>query len=123
MKKEFSFKEFQHEEYEFPTLHTAMTYVIEPDLPSENFRVRDCLSNEQPKRKPQERFEPKATYDACSFAIIGGADGPTAIFTASGKNEKQHCALSALRFEHADDIEWKIVFREKTIEDIEVDLF
>ena len=121
-KQEFPRQGFQHEEYEFPTLHTAMTYTLEPELPGRNFQVRDCLQNEQPKRKPRNQFEPQANYDACSIAIIGGADGPTAVFVSGGQNSEQHRALSALRFEHANDIEWKIVFREKLMEDIEVEL-
>lgn len=121
-KQEFPRQGFQHEEYEFPTLHTAMTYTLEPELPGRNFQVRDCIQNEQPKRKPRNQFEPQANYDACAIAIIGGADGPTAVFVSGGQNSEQHRALSALRFEHADDIEWKIVFREKLLEDIEFDL-
>ena len=121
-KQEFPRQGFQHEEYEFPTLHTAMTYTLEPELPGRNFQVRDCLQNEQPKRKPRNQFEPQANYDACSIAIIGGADGQTAVFVSGGQNSEQHRALSALRFEHANDIEWKIVFREKLMEDIEVEL-
>ena len=121
-KQEFSSRGFQHEEYEFPTLHTAMTYTLKPELSGRNFQVRDCLQNEQPKRKPRNKFEPQANYDACAIAIIGGADGPTSVFVSAGQNLEQHCALSALRFECADDIEWKIVFREKLMEDIEIEL-
>ncbi len=121
-KQEFSGKGFQHEEYEFPLCHTAMTYTLEPELSAKNFQVRDCLQNEQPKRRPKKEYEPQASYDACCIGIIGGADGPTAIFASSLQNPEQHIALSALRFEHTDDIEWKIVFREKLTEDIEVDL-
>ena len=121
-KQEFPRQGFQLEEYEFPTLHTAMTYTLEPELPARNFQVRDCLDNEQPKRKPCNQFEPQANYDACAIAIIGGADGPTAFFVSGGQNLEQHRALSALRFEYTDDIEWKIVFREKLMEDIEVAL-
>ena len=90
-------------------------------MPGRNFGVRDCVDNEQPRRKPRNQFEPQASYDAC-IAIIGGADGPTAVFASAGQTLEKHCALSALRFEYADDIEWKIVFREKMMEDIEVEL-
>ena len=121
-KQEFSGRGFQHEEYEFPTLHTAMTYTLEPELSGEKFLVRDCCANEPPKRKPKNRFEPQASYDACSVAIIGGADGPTAIFVSAGQSCERHIALSALRFEYAEDIEWKIIFREKLTEDTEIEL-
>ncbi len=99
-----------------------MTYIVEPELAGINFQVRDCLDNEQPKRKPHNQFEPQTSYDACSIAIIGGADGPTAFFTAPLQNSEQHTALSALRFEHTGNIEWKMVFREKLMEDIETEL-
>ncbi|MBQ7117211.1 MAG: hypothetical protein IJN88_03265 [Clostridia bacterium] len=121
-KQEFSLKGFQHEEYEFPTLHTAMTYTLEPELPGESYQVRDCADNEQPKLKPRNKLEPHSSYDAC-VGIIGGEDGPTAVFTSAGQTIKQHCALSALRFEYADDIEWRIVFREKLRADTETELF
>ena len=121
-KQEFPKQGFQNEEFEFPAFHTAMTYILEPELSERNFQVRDCLQNEQPKRKPRNQFEPESSYDACTVAIIGGADGPTAVFVSGGQNSEQHCALSALRFEYADDIEWKIVFREKIMEDIETEL-
>lgn len=120
-KQEFSGRGFQHEEYEFPTLYTAMTYTLEPELSSMNFRIRDCADNEQPKLKPKNPLEPEASY---SVAIIGGADGPTAVFfSPAGEKTQPHTAMSALRFEHTDDIEWKIIFREKMMEDVVIDLF
>ncbi len=121
-KQEFSAKGFQHEEYEFPTCHTAMTYTLAPDLSERIFQVRDCEQNEQPKRRPKKNYEPKSEYDACCIGIIGGSDGPTTVFASSGQSIEQHTALSALRFEYAQDIEWKIVFREKLMEDIETEL-
>lgn len=119
--QELSSKAFAHEEYEYPTHHTAMTYTLEPDLSNKNFQVRDCLENDEPKRRPKNPYEPQASYDACSIGIIGGADGPTAILFSQGAKTKtvQHAALSALHFEPASDVEWKIVFREKLMEDVE----
>lgn len=122
--QELTSKAFANEEYEYPTHHTAMTYTLEPDLPNRNFQVRDVLNNDEPKRRPRNGYEPKATYDACSIGIIGGADGPTAIILSQGekKTVAQHVALSALHFEPTNNVEWKIVFREKLMEDLEVDL-
>ncbi len=121
-KQEFPRQGFEHEEYEFPTLHTAMTYILESELQPKNFQVRDCAQNEQPKRKPKGQFEPESNYGACAIAIISGSDGPTAVFASACRNSEQHTALSALRFNYADDIEWKIVFREKMLDDIETEL-
>lgn len=119
-KQEFLMRGLQDEEYEYPTRHTAMTYTLEPELSGRNFQVRDCLENEQLKRKPCNQFEPQASSEACAIAIIGGADGPTAVFVSDGQNSEHHRALAALRFEYVDDIEWKIVFREKLMNDIEI---
>lgn len=120
--QEFPTDGFQEKTFEFPKHHVAMTYVLEPELPGRNFQVRDCLPNEQPKLKPKNQFEPQSEYDACCVGIIGGADGPTSVFVSPIHKTEQHIALSALRFEPANDIEWKIVFREKLVEDIEIEL-
>lgn len=123
-KQELTSKAFANEEYEYPTHHTAMTYTVDPDLSNRNFQVMDCLDNDEPKRRPKNPYEPKATYDACSIGIIGGADGPAALIISNGSSSKTvpHTALSALRFEPVDDIEWKIIFRKKPMDDIEVDI-
>jgi hypothetical protein len=121
-KQELSMKAFQHEEYEYPTHHTAMAYTLEPELSGRNFQIRDCLQNEEPKRKPKNMYEPQVNYDACSIGIIGGADGPTEIFVSPIQKVEQRVALSALHFEPTDDVEWKIVFHEKLMEDIDVEL-
>ncbi len=115
---------FANPEYEFPTYHIAMTYTLDPDIPNKNFGVRDRLDNDEPKRRPQNAYEPQATYDACTIGIIGGADGPTAVILSAGKNTNSvsHTALSALHFEPTNDVEWKMIFKEKQCEDIVVKL-
>lgn len=122
--QELATKAFANEEYEYPMHHTAMTYTLEPDLPNRKLQVRDCLDNDEPKRRSRNPHEPQASYDACSIGIIGGADGPTAIIFSQGAKTKveQHAALSALHFEPVSDVEWKIVFREKPMEDIEIEI-
>ncbi len=120
-KQELTSKAFAHEEFDFPTHHTAMTYTVEPELPNKNFQVRDRLDNDEPKRRRGKLYEPQANNGAFSIGIIGGADGPTAMILSNGResNTAQHVALSALHFEPIDEIEWKIIFREKPMEDIE----
>lgn len=117
---------FTNPEYEFPTHHIAMTYILEPDIPNKNFQVRDRLDNDEPKLRQQNSYEPESSCDACTIGIIGGEDGPTAIILSDRKNDSKtvsHVALSALHFEPINDVEWKMVFSEKPTEDIEVDLF
>ncbi len=120
--QDLSDKAFAHEEFDFPTHHTAMTYTVEPSLSGAVFSVRDCLENDEARRKPRKLRGLKATNDAC-IGIIGGADGPTAVIVSSkNRNNEIHAALSALHFEPTTDVEWKIEFREKMMEDIEIEL-
>ena len=60
--------------------------------------------------------------------MIGGADGPTAIFMVrSGRKPEEeisgrHMACSSLHFESVEDVEWRVEFREKMREDVCVTL-
>ena len=108
-------------EYDFPTHYTQMTYRLAPDLPDKNFSVQDCRENDEPRRLVKDQFEPQVNGAAC-IGIIGGADGPTAILLSNGDPSPAHLALSALQFKPAKEIEWRMVFREKLMEDIEITL-
>lgn len=99
--------------YEFPKYNTVMTYTLSPDLPDAKFNVCDCLHNDVPKHISE-------CDSSSSIAIIGGADGPTAMFASHKTSENIHSASSALHFEPTDDVEWKIVFREKLCEDMDI---
>lgn len=111
-KTRLDFDDSLSEEYEFPKEHTAMTYMLTPDLSEREFQVRDVLENDEPRRKVKEE-----NGGTSSVAIIGGADGPTAFFVSAGSPRKPHMALSALHFEPVDEVEWKAVFYEKLLED------
>ena len=115
---------FANEEYEYPTNCTVMTYALEPPLSQATYTVCDCTPNEQPKRMPKNSYEPNAAYSVAFIGgFIGGADGPTAIVMSSENCDSEvHTALSALHFDVVSDIEWKIEFRAKMVEDIEVTL-
>ena len=54
--------------------------------------------------------------------MIGGADGPTSVIMGQSA-PKLHAACSSLRFEPiVDDVEWRVVFSEKLMDDVDVDL-
>lgn len=114
-------------EYSLPAHYTELSYTLSPDLPEQELSVRDCAPGDGPvllKEAPDSRFLPKA-QGAASIGIIGGEDGPTAIFfTAKEREEepKTHTACSALRFEPAPYVEWRAAFRVKTLPDITVEL-
>ncbi len=114
--KEISLRKSMEEEYEFPKYHTVMTYVLKPDLSERNFQIKDSLQNDEPRSKG------KPLDGASSIGIIGGADGPTALAFVKEGNAKTHMAFSALHFEWAEQVEWKMIFRVKQMKDIEVKL-
>jgi len=96
-------------QWEYPTHYTAMSYVTEPELPREALTVRDCGQGDSPRmRQP-------------------GPGGPTAassvgVMFATGKADQLRAAASALYFEPPEQIEWRMVFRQKMAEDIKIDL-
>lgn len=65
---------------------------------------------------------------ACSVGIIGGSDGPTAILMARpraglGADPPQlRTACSALRFQPQARIAWRMVFHQKTVDGVSLEL-
>ena len=113
--------------WEYPDHYTAMTYVIEPELPQGSFVVRDCGQGDTPRVNAREQAALAAIGGAdgpvaCSVGIIGGVDGPAACALTDASSIHTYSTCSALHFEPPERIEWQIVFREKTVEDIELDL-
>lgn len=116
-------------EWEYPTHLTAMTYAVSPEISRRALQIQDC-GGDRPRRilprDPEDRFLPEAKNDMCVMAgasaigIIGGADGPTAIFMA-GKGEPR-CTFSSLYFELGKPVEWRMRFYEQRVEDLEVKL-
>ena len=105
---------FPDARFDFPNHFTAMTYTISL-APSENLiSVEDCAQNDPPveREAPKDFPLPEAQNDAV-IGIIGGADGPTALFiTAKNKDKTVQTACSALHFAPPKKITWRIVFRE-----------
>lgn len=114
------------DEWDYPTHCTAMSYVVEPELPRRALTVRDNGQGDSPRPKPPEELAAAGGADgpasACSIGIIGGADGPTVILLSSGKSGHSRAAHSALRFEPPEKIEWRMVFYHQTVEGITLDL-
>ncbi len=110
-------KSLHGEEYEYPRYFTMMAYTIAPELPPHEFGISDCLQSDSPRRKKTGHA------GVAAIGIIGRGDGPTAIFISGLKGASKLCsACSALHFEPREEVEWKLVFRVKTCEDISVRL-
>lgn len=102
---------------EFPTHYLAMGYTVEPKLQPGEFFLQDCAKSDEPVRKKNcgataVPVIAGADHDA---SVIGGADGPTAIFIA-GKTERKPDGprltgvCSSLHYEPVCEAEWRMIF-------------
>ncbi len=102
---------------EYPTHFRAMIYTLTPEPPEDMVSLADCAEGDRPRQRQTEAFAPAARNDAAAIGIIGGAVGPTAIICGRAQQGKLRVACSALHFAPVEDVEWRIVFREKQFED------
>jgi len=106
--------------YEHPTHLTKMAYTLEPELTNMQFSISDTKQSDAPKKVNLSALN---NDFASAIAIIGGADGPTSVIVGVPRTEKKlHAACSALTFEPQKKVEWKMTFREKTVEDFEIQI-
>lgn len=106
----------------YPTHCAMMRYEISPELPENEFFVRDCYGGDAPLK-----LSPDTTSDdndlVCAIGVIGSADGPIAISVGSSYNSSStRTVYSSLYFELPKAIEWRVNFRIKTFDDIELSL-
>ncbi|MGN0341750.1 MAG: hypothetical protein ACI4DO_03060 [Roseburia sp.] len=109
---------FRDSSMEYPTHFIAMSYSLEPDITGQGFMIQDCAEGEHPRQKKATPDGPTSVC-AASVGIIGGADGPTAI---SRNTPTRHAACSSLYFEPVEEVEWRAVFSEKMMDDVDVEL-
>lgn len=118
----------EQEPWEYPAHYIAMSYMVEPELPRPSMTVRACGEGDTPRERPRKELAALRSTGgadgpvACSVGIIGGADGPTAILLAGGQSGSLRTACSPLYFEVPRQMEWRVVFFQKTAEDIQLDL-
>ena len=100
---------------QLPNRFTAMTYTVSPAPPKNLISVEDCTQNDPPVEREASKdypFMPEA-QNAAVIGIIGGADGPTALFvTAKSEDKAVLTTCSALHFAPPKKITWRIVFHE-----------
>ena len=85
---------------EFPRHLVRMDYTLSPELPGDALRLRDTAPADPARRR-----------DA-NGGIIGGADGPTAIFGCHSEEERIHTAFSSPHFApQKAPVEWRTSFR------------
>lgn len=108
--------------WDIPTNYRQMTYTLEPEIPKGLLTLRDCTEGDQWRKNG----EVHVSSGAASIGIIGGADGPTAVFVSHGERPKPkpeaQVAYSSIHFDLVEEVTWLPVFHEKLVEDKEITL-
>ena len=113
---------FGDESFEYPNHYIAMSYTISPDLPSGTISLADQVQGDRPRKKRKNPYEPETIADCMAIGVIGGADGPTAIFVAGQEHSELHATCSSLHFSDEYEAKWQIVLHERTRPDITAEL-
>lgn len=119
--KELSQTHFQDETMEYPRFFKAMTYTVEPDIDRNHMVVLDCAEGDSARPKKNISRE-KGSVTASSIGVIGRASGPVGVILGNAVPRTLRAACSAVRFEPVDSVEWRIVFREKLRDDLQIKL-
>ena len=134
----------EYGEWKFPNHLQTMEYTISPE-PTGRIQISDCEAGDEPIK--QEQFQQgEHEKDAAAVSVIGGADGPTAVFVGvsckpkadtkedaeaeenaeaennaeiktNAETKKIQIAGSSLHFEPRETVKWRAVFYEKQIAD------
>lgn len=113
-REEIVHNRFGSPDAEVPTYCIVMRYTLSPDLPDDAFDIVDCARSDQPRQGHANPGEAQAF----AVAVLGSTDG----IGVGAVGSKLRTTCSALHFEPTDDVEWRMVFYEKTCEDITEDL-
>lgn len=129
--------------WEFPDQVCRMSYTLTPDASERFFRLYDCAEGDRPRRKPHPRrpvsperaalaekygLEAPGNGADSAIAVIGGADGPTAVFWTvrqpEGEEKRVHTVCSSSHFAPVlpKDVTWQAVWCRKPCEDQTVSL-
>ena len=92
----------------WPTHFLRMDYTLTPE-PGRDVFLRDSGEGDRP-------MEISVGDDDSALGIIGGADGPTAIFIGPGKKPDSCSACSAVHFAPVDAVTWQVFFRTRAHE-------
>lgn len=84
-----------------PCCYTRLTFTLEPQISRELFSVVDCDPGDHWQAMP---------------------DGPAAAFFANKTPAFGHCGISSLRYTPADQITWRMIFRQKLRQDVTIKL-
>lgn len=93
--------------YEYPECYAALTCSMTPSLSQKEFRIRDCVQSDA------VRMKEGSGVIASSVFMVGGK---------KEEKEPEPTFLSSLHFEEVKKVEWRVVFYEKTQEDLSLQI-
>lgn len=100
----------------------TIRYTLDPELPHNDFSLRDCDESDMAIRAQEEKQSTcDSSVEVAALGIIGGADGPTAVIvTRIDKNANERSDCSSLHFEPVSKVVWKPVFQVKQFKNIRI---
>lgn len=96
----------QDKELEYPLQYQIIYYQVTPELSEEEFRIMDCASGDQPRKRTGNGGKTAAA--ACSVLFAGK------------RKRRGHSVCSALHFDEVKEVEWRMVFYQKEKENLEL---
>ncbi|MGI6254484.1 MAG: hypothetical protein ACOYJZ_02505 [Acutalibacter sp.] len=109
------------ENWEFPTCYRELSYTLEPDPPKGVLTLRDYGEGDRPRvGEPLPGKNAPRGVGAATIGIIGGADGPTAVFVSKKSGSQTHVACSSLHFQPVEEVTWLPVFQGPRVPDFQI---
>ena len=114
-------------ELEFPRYFLEMKYTLSENLADKQVFVQDACGGDRPRPNSQvfpDGEEGTGSSGTTAITMIGGSDGPTAVFIAghAAAAVEKKTACSSLYFEPDPEITWQVYYYKKDHEDMMVTL-
>ena len=106
---------FHNEERIYPRCCMGLSYAVVPELIPRELQVRDCAESDPPRNQDGS---PNSS-GAVAVGVICRTNDPNAVCALGVRPQN---TASSLHFAPPADVEWRLTFRLKTMEDTEVTL-
>lgn len=106
-------------EAEYPLYYHAMAYTLFPELEPNEFSVRDCGCGDSPRRKNA------GGVIGVAVGVIGmmhREEGDGELRHSDGSIATPRAVCSSLHFEPVREVKWRAAFKEKRVDDMEMEL-